>query len=674
MNKIIVIANFLFERIDIMKKLLTFTAALVAILALCTISVFAAEGNAVAKIGNDGYATIEAAFDAAVTGDTIVLQSDCVASKLLGVKSGVEITLDLNGKTITAVAGRGNVVWVYDGGKLTIEDETNEGGIVNGNALGYAICNLGTLIVNGGNYSGQYALYNGSYSSATATATLNGGTFKPNEHESTYSVANCSNMVVNGADIKNLLATSANFEMKSGTIEILYANAPDTTIASGTSTVITGGTIGTLAATESNPVSVSENANITELDTSLVAKIGNVYYASLQDAFNTCKNGETVTLISDIELTESLTVPKASSVVLDMAGYTISQSKECAESYQMIANNGTLYITDSVGGGKLSFTDTSAGDPSFGWGSYTIRNQGTLTVENVTVENLSTQNAAGNGIVHMYCAIFQYSGSCTINSGVISTPSYRSVRLWKGEMVINGGSFEGQVWVQCVDNTSSLTVNDGSFAPRGVDGSSVFVSNSANEVDFSVTGGSFETKIGCSDASALAGTITGGTFTEAAINAMGVSSALFANELIQDENGNYTVAVALESVFTFLGYSVNSEYTSITAGYTVDQEALALWIEQNDVSGFDFGCIFGTNGNIADKSATSFAKYTEYQTFNVKIKGISIANEAHITTPLSLALYIERGNGKEYVVEINDKIQIVSADKVPTVIYSDFIE
>jgi hypothetical protein len=106
----------------------------------------------------------------------------------------------------------------------------------------------------------------------------------------------------------------------------------------------------------------------------------------------------------------------------------------------MIVNKGNLTITDNsvAKNGTISFKDTGAGDPNFGWGSYTLRNEGTLVVENGTIKHLGEQNP-GNGQpnVHMYCAIFQYSGKSTINGGVISTPTYRSARLWSGDMTIN---------------------------------------------------------------------------------------------------------------------------------------------------------------------------------------------------------------------------------------------
>ena len=262
-------------------------------------------------------------------------------------------------------------------------------------------------------------------------------------------------------------------------------------------------------------------------------EIAKVWYESLQGTYDF-----TLEILDDYELEDTLVIDFP--MTIDLNGHTLSQSKECTASYEMISNKSTLTIKDSVGGGKISFTDTSAGDPTFGWGSYTIRNEGTLVVDGGTIEHLGQQNQGS--VVHMYCAIFQYSGSTTINGGTISTPTYRSVRLWKGDMTINGGTFEGQVWVQAVDNTSKLTINGGSFAPRGVDGSSVFVSNASYDVEFAVTDGTFETKIGASDATKLAGAITGGKFTVSAkenTNAALISDEVEFGELGDD--GYYTL-------------------------------------------------------------------------------------------------------------------------------------
>ena len=228
--------------------------------------------------------------------------------------------------------------------------------------------------------------------------------------------------------------------------------------------------------------------------------------------------GGIIVVAKDIVVEDTLEVPAGVTATLNLAGHTISQTKACTDSYAMIANNGTLTIT---GNGKLSFTDTGDGDPNVGWASYTIRNAGTLIVEDGTIEHLGTQTYNGNN------AIFHYSGSTTIKGGNISAPYSRSLRVWNGEATIAGGTFDGQVWVQAMSNCK-LTITGGSFKPatNGNDGSSVYVTNDTKDVAFSVTGGNFATKIGCSNADKLAGCITGGTFTEAAQN--GTNPALFA--------------------------------------------------------------------------------------------------------------------------------------------------
>ena len=261
----------------------------------------------------------------------------------------------------------------------------------------------------------------------------------------------------------------------------------------------------------------------------VAAKIGDTYYTTLEDALAAESN-------EVVELLVPYVVAKGETVTLDLNGKTISQEKECTASYEMINNKGNLTIT---GNGKLSFKDTSAGDPNFGWGSYTVRNEGTLVVENGTIEHLGAQ-AFGK---HCIMALYQYCGSTTINGGTISTPNYRSARLWKGDLTINGGTFDGQVWVQAVDNTAKLTINGGTFEPNGDDASAVFVTNNQYDVQFAVTDGTFNGKVGCSDATKLAGAITGGKFSEAAKN--GTNAALLATGLAfgatADAEGYYTV-------------------------------------------------------------------------------------------------------------------------------------
>ena len=284
------------------------------------------------------------------------------------------------------------------------------------------------------------------------------------------------------------------------------------------------------------------NRNSTAEDP-MVAYAGLVAYNTFDEALEVAlEQGVTLGLAKNVTVKDTIVVPAGKTLTFNLNGKTLSQSKACTKSYEMILNKGTLTIT---GNGKISFTDTGAGDPNFGWGSYTVRNEGTLVVENGTIEFKGNQ-AFGT---HCSLAIFQYCGSTTINGGTIINNAYRSIRLWKGDMTINGGTFEGQVWVHCVDDSASLTINGGSFKPAtGGDASSVFVNNADKKAELSITGGTFATKIGANDVAALAGVITGGSFTEAAKN--GTNEALVAGVFAKeaDENGYYGIDEAVVSV------------------------------------------------------------------------------------------------------------------------------
>ena len=261
----------------------------------------------------------------------------------------------------------------------------------------------------------------------------------------------------------------------------------------------------------------------------------------------------------------------------------------------MIENKGSLTIVDSVGGGKIRFKDTGSGDSNFGWGSYTIINKGTLVVGDsesdltFTIEHLGEQNS-DSSVIHMYCAIQQAAGSTTINNGIISNPTYRSVRINKGDLIINDGIFEGQIWLQPNQGDTTIIINGGTFAPRGADGSSVFMENSIEShtvSSASITGGTFTTKIGVSDATktGVAGSIIGGTFAEAA--KANTNPALINTNYklpdTADENGYYKVSVNPDSkVAEIDGVGYASLSDAVLAAKNGETIKLVKNIEQAD--------------------------------------------------------------------------------------------
>ena len=195
-----------------MKKVLATILALVMALGLTTAAWAEGEGAVkVAKIGDNEYATLQEAVNAATEGQTIVLLKDVDASSVVTV--GKKIVLDMNGKKLyntvdiwdtswslisvqangdLTITGNGTfaakendcyAVDVQDGGKVTIQNGTFIGNI-------HAVYVLtGTAIINGGTYTVQQKFseakpydfvlncYDANHTNGTATITVNGGEF-----------------------------------------------------------------------------------------------------------------------------------------------------------------------------------------------------------------------------------------------------------------------------------------------------------------------------------------------------------------------------------------------------------------------------------------------------------------------------------------------------------------
>ena len=462
---------------------------------ICTGLFGAIAGNAVIKnLIIDG-AIINATYVGNNVGVVVGFAYNCTGSienvKVIG-------NIQINAKNVT---GTGVIVGYAYGGKLTIRNC-----VVDGTAL----VRTASSIVIGRSYVGGIIGYAGGKVNLSDNVVRNLAVTAEGGAAGGIAGIMLENGVASGNTVKNVELDSQHENWK---------NAVGVVAGTFTGTVTISNTVAEGNSTDS-VVGVLYADKPTAPLAKAQAKIGDTYYATLAAALDAAKNGDTIVLLTPVVVNkgETLTIDKKVTIT-----YTSGIINEA-----MFTNKGTL----TIDGATIIYTYTGEGDATFSKGNYTIRNEGTLIVNSGEVTNASAQET------HCNQAIFQYSGSTTINDGTISTPAYRSVRLWKGTMTINGGTFEGQVWVQAVDGTSELTINGGKFAPKGNDASSVFVTNSDYDVTFVVKGGTFDGKIGCSNATKLAGSIKGGKFTETAKN--NTDTALLAQGLIfgtADENG-----------------------------------------------------------------------------------------------------------------------------------------
>lgn len=423
-------------------------------------------------------------------------------------------------------------------------------------------------------------------------------------------------IVIDEADgVSNPVAV-LNLTLPEDAIDNLVINMPNTTV------YVNGVIVNLTAITAENTLVISEGSEITNL----IIKGGNVFIsagATVQAAERADDNadevtyiyyeaganvptqvGEGIVLLSEAEMALREAIAEGGSYTLtedvvlnnplvintdfelSLNGYTISQEKECDDTYAMITNKGKFTI---LGEGAIIFEDLGAGPAGTSWGTYVIRNQGDLTIslaDNAKIEHKGPrQFTPGNGDPIAYVIDNHSAGKVEINGGTISSPKSRTLRNFytDGEIVINGGVFKGQVWMQQGNASSStdhttkiakLTINGGEFSPAGADGSSVFLTNhSADNVKLSVTGGTFNTKIGCNDANkaGVKGAIVGGIFTESA-KANTNSNLLSQNSMYKaNGDGTYTVVtdntmIVVRSVSEFKTAMANEAIATIVLG------------------------------------------------------------------------------------------------------------
>ena len=269
-----------------------------------------------------------------------------------------------------------------------------------------------------------------------------------------------------------------------------------------------------------------------------VAEIEGSIYQSLQAAVDDAADGQTVTVVADIDLAAPLLVATGKKVVLDLNGKTISDVATSASASYLLGVKSGADVT--IKNGTLSFAattpDTSWGGEGLldypGYANNTIRNEGTLTIDNAVLENRTMKGGASY-------VIDNYSGAkLTVNEGSVLNQAGGdiAIRMFNGgsgaiDVTVNGGTVSGYraVWIQLASTNTSvapvmnLTVNGGTLTSTdqtynqavysysyGNDMKNVLINVSGGifNGDIALTGGSNKTNLETLD-------ISGGTFNGA---------------------------------------------------------------------------------------------------------------------------------------------------------------
>ena len=147
----------------------------------------------IARIGNVGYDSLQAAIDDAGKKATVTLLQD--TQENINISNGKDIVLDLNGQKITndPASTATHTITVAYGGKLTVQD-TVGGGIVDNVSHGCAaIWNNGTTVLNGGKYDRSQENDGNSY-----YVLVNHGKMEINKGVTVEQKGHYSSMIENG--------------------------------------------------------------------------------------------------------------------------------------------------------------------------------------------------------------------------------------------------------------------------------------------------------------------------------------------------------------------------------------------------------------------------------------------------------------------------------------------
>lgn len=363
-----------------------------------------------------------------------------------------------------------------------------------------------------------------------------------------------------------------------------------------------------------------------EQETIGVAQIGQVIYETLAEAVAAAREGDTVKLLADVNA--SIVIAEGRDITIDLNGYTLT-----GEGNHTIINNGTLVITDSVGGGKVVATaDSKAallnyGDATLlggeftretagtgGW--YVIKNYGSLVIGEENKECGVVVDSNGCDESSLLVSGYYDADDKEANKGLITSSNPLKV-------VINGGTFNGGLNTIKNDSESVMIINGGTFT----NGKNYTVQN-CNEM-----------------------TVNGGTFVQTASKNVYGSKAVYA--LYSDDNTELTITAGDFTAVTYAVYLVSNVNADISGGTFEGETALyagkkvTLTISGGAFTGTEkYGISIGANAVVDISGEETVISGSEYglrvsSAFgNINISDATISGETavYMNRPTSYAI------------------------------------
>ena len=671
-----------------------------------------AEGEEVAQIGNTKYETLAAAFDAAKDGDTITLLKSgngngvsVPANKF----TNAGVTVNFNGYTymvggqLVGSAGTGtNAFQLLKDNKITFK---------NGSIVG---ATEGSKPADDTpNWHGAPAIVIQNYCDLTLdNMTVTGG------DETVYTMSNnCGNVVIKDTTInaKNgdvafdvcryASYPSVNVTVKgnstiNGTVEVSgvigEGQSRQLNIEGGSfagdfrivddvpaNISITGGTFNTdvSAYVADGYTYNSETKTVEPLgETNAVAKVGDTYYKTLADAVTAAENGETVTLLKNAEMTETIRITDGKKITLALDGHDVV-IKTTGKFF--LVRNGELTVTGTgmikeetpyfapiiIKGGaekseNYSVVNVEEGVILEGWAgvmidqtSNTTNNYGmVLNVNGATLKGVKdTDNAEGLGV---YVNGVVADAKVTLNNATLTADGYGMYLAGNADTTITGGTVSG--------TTTGIEIRAGKLTLDNCDvtGGSGEVTKNANGNGSTVNNAALAISQHTTKKD-IDVTINGGTYTgTAAVYQTDVQGTGSENVKVNVNNGKFNGTV--------VGETANK--LSITGGYfTSDPTAYLaashyVWASDKDGYTYMVKDAAPTSADqkitVVDKTDTAVSSDitgNDEDAINGVISKANVDGVAEAVTPAKKADIVSKSNTNP---GDNDKVEIEVAVKV----------
>ena len=532
--------------------------------------------------------------------------------------------LTVDGGTFKTTGGNGRLLGMSYAKTFTI----NGGTFIHGGSNNLFQVTDGPLItINGGDFSYSTTSNNNGIiwtSKATSKFIINGGTFKGNANV----LASNGPVEINGGTfygVAQVTRGSTSLKMTGGTLNGSITTSLKTTIEISGDAVInaTGDAItataaatitlkgGTITSTEGSVLNLSGGAkatvdgatlngakeNVTDATSSIIinqssyaddaaaaaagmsARIGaeseKNYFATLADAIEAAKAGDTITVIKEHALAAALTISK--NLTIEGQGLQIT-----AAGVTTIGSNAVVTLNNF----KLSNTTSGIG---------ILVNGGAK----VTIDGANTHVTATKEI-----ALQITGGSLTVKAGYFTTEKSGKNVLWSNDaasvVVIDGGTFEttgGSGRLLGMSNATEFTINNGIFK-HGSTGNNLFQVNGGalltiNNGEFSspnYTGGIIWTQYATSKFVINGGTFNAKQYVLASNGPVEINGGTFNGiaQLTRNDGGTLTINGG-----TFNGDITVTKKTSLTisgeavvkGNISVSSAAATITVEGGEITG-----------------------------------------------------------------------------------------